>query len=64
MGKEFGAMKLNKDGLHVGENANACCYCIEINIGVMIIGVLIIISAAIDLYDILSHNYILYGDEY
>ena len=54
MGKEFGDLKLNKNGLQVGENANSCCGCIEINAGVMIIGVLVMVAAFFQVFDLIT----------
>ena len=56
MGKEFGAIKLNKGGLTVGENANSCCGCIEINVGVSIIGLLVMITAGIGVWNIITNG--------
>ena len=56
MGKEFGDLKLNKNGLQVGENSNSCCLCIEINAGVMIIGILVIVAAFLDVFNLITDS--------
>jgi len=36
---------VNKEGINIGEEENMCCYCIEIKMGVGIIGVMQILTA-------------------